>query len=327
MFSVFSRAFAVIAALSMLTASLQLALAQPPRKLAQGVLTVIPPEPKNEETFEGPLQLPGISRLNWDPNFTAKSETLGEKGSRVVIRHNIWNLELAFKPLRMVYIDIPQPTGKMQRKLIWYVVYRVRNLGGHLLPMPEPQQENVADPQKKTYKPEVVDQVMDMVISQPTSSLRFFPHFVLESREVAKSYLDRIVPAAIPVIQLREMRGGKLYSSVEITKVAIPVTRPDAEGGVWGVATWEDVDPRIDFFSIYVQGLTNAFRVRGSPQEGFVHLHKTLQLNFWRPSDIYDEHEEEIRYGVPAVSDPTEQSSICAQYGITERVDYLWVYR
>jgi hypothetical protein len=317
---------AAVVALSILTTFPQLTYAQGPRKLAPGVLTVIPPEPKNEETFEGPLQLPSISSLDWTPNFTSKTETLGEKAQRVIIRHNIWNLEFAFKPLRMIHIDIPQPTGKMQRKLIWYMVYRVRNVGGHLTPVADPQQ-TVADPQKKTYKPEVVDQVMDMVVSQPTDSLRFFPHFVLESREVGKSYLDRIIPAAIPAIQMREMRGGRLYNSVEITKASIPVTRADAEGGVWGVVTWEDVDPRIDFFSIYVQGLTNAFRVRGSPQEGFIHQHKTLQLNFWRPSDIYDEHEGEIRFGVAAVSDPAEQATICAQYGISERVDYLWVYR
>ena len=58
-----------------------------------------------------------------------------------------------------------------------------------------------------------------------------------------------------------------------------------------------------------------------------VHQLKTLQLNFWRPGDVVYEHEEEIRYGVPAVSDPAEQAKILTKYGITERVDHLWVYR
>ena len=39
--------------------------------------------------------------------------------------------------MRMVYVDIPQPNGKMQRKLVWYMVYRVRNLGGHIKPRAE----------------------------------------------------------------------------------------------------------------------------------------------------------------------------------------------
>ena len=54
---------------------------------------------------------------------------------------------------------------------------------------------------------------------------------------------------------------------------------------------------------------------------------KTLQLNFWRPGDTEDEHENEIRYGVPSVTDPAEQAAICARYNIPRRVDYLWVYR
>ena len=129
------------------------------------------------------------------------------------------------------------------------------------------------------------------------------------------------------MIQLREMRGAKLFNSVEITQVSIPVVPRDGGPGVWGVVTWEDVDPRIDFFSIYVQGLTNVFRLEPSPTGGVTQRLKTLQLNFWRPSDPIDEHEGEIRYGVPSVTDPNEQAAICARYNIPRRVDYLWVYR
>jgi hypothetical protein len=292
--------------------------AQTVRKLAPGVLTVIPPEPMEQETFVGPLSLPNVSKLDWTPKFTPKTETLREKSAQVTLRHNIWNLELAFKPVRMVHVDIPQPSGKMQRKLIWYMVYRVRNLGGHLIPVPD------AD---KTYKPEPADEVLNYAAAQPSNTVRFFPHFVLESTEVGKAYLDRIIPAVIPLIQLREMRGSRLLNSVEITQVPIPVVPRDGGPGVWGVVTWEDVDPRIDFFSIYVQGLTNAFRMETSQTGGVTQRLKTLQLNFWRPSDTIDEHEDEIRYGVPSVTNPQEQAAIRARYNIPQRVDYLWIYR
>ena len=33
---------------------------------------------------------------------------------------------------------------------------------------------------------------------------------------------------------------------------------------LWGVATWEDIDPRIVRFSVYVFGLTNAYRGKTS---------------------------------------------------------------
>lgn len=301
-----------------LAISQQDARAQTVRKLAPGVMTVIPPEPLEQETFQGPLPLANVSKLDWTPNYTPKTDTLRDKSSQVILRHNVWNLELAFKPLRMVHVDIPQPSGKMQRKLIWYLVYRVRNLGGHLNPVAG---------EDKTYKPEPVNDVLNVGAAQPSNTVRFFPHFVLESTEVNKAYLDRIIPAAMPVIQLREMRGAKLLNSVEITQVSIPVVPREGGAGVWGVVTWEDVDPRIDFFSIYVQGLTNAFRLEPSPTGGVTQRLKTLQLNFWRPGDTIDEHEEEVRYGVPSVTDPTEQAAICARYNIPRRVDYLWVYR
>jgi hypothetical protein len=287
------------------------------RKLAPGVLTVISPEPHEEETFHGPITL-SVSQLDWAPNFTAKTETLRAKTANVTIRHNVWNLEFAFKPMRMVYIDIPQPTGKMQRKLIWYLVYRVRNLGGHLNPV---------STEDKTFKPEMVDEVLNVGASERSNTVRFFPHFVLESSEIGKAYLDRLIPSAIPVIQLREMRGAKLLNSVEISQVSIPVVPKDGGPGAWGVATWEDVDPRIDFYSVYIQGLSNAFQLGASPTGQVVQRLKTLQLNFWRPGDTEYEHEGEIRYGVPAVTAPGEQAAINAHYNIERRVDYLWLFR
>ena len=92
---------------------------------------------------------------------------------------------------------------------------------------------------------------------------------------------------------------------------------------VWGIVTWEDVDPRTKWFSIYVEGLTNAYRWVDRPG-GFTKAdfgdetqilkgrrleRKILKLNFWRPGDEYFVNEKQIRYGVPG------------------RVDYEWIYR
>lgn len=295
----------------------------PVRKLAPGVLTTIPPEPTTDETFQGPIPLTKVTGLDWTPNYAPKSETLRARASRVVLRRNIWNLEFTFKPLRMIPVDIPQPSGKMQRKLIWYMVYRVRNNGGHLNPVP------IADRfGHEVYGTETADAVLNYGASAPSENLRFFPHFVLRDHESGKSYLDRIIPVAIPVIQRREMKvdSPPLFNSVEITRIGLPVSTPDAPKDVWGVVTWEDVDPRTDYLSIFVQGLTNAFRLVETP-EGVANLSKTLQLNFWRPGDAVYEHEKEIRYGVPAVANEAEQAKILKMYGIQERLDHLWVYR
>ena len=52
-------------------------------------------------------------------------------------------------------------------------------------------------------------------------------------------------------------------------------------------------------------------------------------LSCWmpRPGDTEREHEKEIRYGVRVDTDEVKQQEILAKYGLTERLDYLWVYR
>jgi hypothetical protein len=68
-----------------------------PRKLAEGVLTVIPPDPQPEETSLGPLDLEFVAKhpeLEWkapdfengQPNFSSSSETLLAQGRGVTLR-------------------------------------------------------------------------------------------------------------------------------------------------------------------------------------------------------------------------------------------------
>jgi hypothetical protein len=166
-------------------------------------------------------------------------------------------------------------------------------------------------------------------------SRHFFPQLVLRSHEFDKEYLDRVIPSAIPLIQQREDPNTRFYSTVEISQVKIPVDGGPDDQGVWGVATWEDVDPRIDFFSVYVDGLTNAYRFidppgaykpGDPPGTGRNFFTKELQLNFWRAGDLLDPAEEEIRYGLPEADDD-EREQILKLYGQQSWVDYRWVYR
>jgi hypothetical protein len=319
-----SRLVVISAIWAIIPISNQCVWGQDVRPLAPGILRVIPPEPNEEETYFGPVEISALTQFDWTPNYSPPTATLQSKASQVTLRHNVWNLEFAFKPLRMVYVDIPQSTGRMQRKLVWYMVYRVRNMGGHLTPVPVEDEH-----QLRTYTPERRDEVMNIGAAQPTASVRFFPHFVLESRQVEKSYLDTIVPVAIPIIEMREMRGGKLRNSVEISQVPLQVSTAEDgdEHAEWGVVTWMDVDSNIDYFSVYIQGLTNAFRMDRTADGQAVHRMKTLQLNFWRPGDSVYEHEGEIRYGIHAVADPEEQARILSFYEIDKRLDHLWIYR
>jgi len=285
---------------------------------APGVLTVIAPDVASSDTVKvhDILELRANDRLQRDPDIDTKSRTLYEMAQSVNFRREVWCLELAFKPLRMLAVDIPQPSGKMQRKLVWYLVYRVRNTGAGLAPQ---QKED------GTYT----------TIKQATDSIRFIPQFVLTSQDrdrqgkrVRKAYLDRILPAALQAIKRRELPKGELLNSVQLSEQLLAAETGRAIGGLWGVAIWEDLDPEIDFFSIYVNGLTNAydwqdapeaFQLGDPPGTGRKILRKQLQLNFWRPGDAYAEDEREIRFGTaPGKAD---------FYGTTEGVASRWLYR
>jgi hypothetical protein len=180
----------------------------------------------------------------------------------------------------------------MQRKQIWYLVYTVTNRGKTMHPVQE---------EGGTFKIEFVDK-----------PIHFVPAFLLHSIQLDKWYPERVIPAALGPIRMREDPNRVFHNTVEMVR--------DIQVGetVWGVATWEDIDPRTNRFSIYTSGLTNAYQWSDEPGKfkpgaplgtGRRLLRKTLKLNFWRPGDESDPKEREIRFGIPG------------------ELDYDWVYR
>jgi len=283
------------------------------RKLAPGIMTHIPAdvEPGAVMSTHPVVELAALeSKLARTPNFAPPTQTLLERSKRVKFRRTIKNLDFSFKPLRMIEVDIPQPSGKMQRKLVWYLVYRVTNPGGHL-------------------KPSISEG--GVVSSQAVdTSLRFVPQFVLRSHEYHKEYLDRVIPPAMKAVTAREDPNRRFYNSVEMAQIEIPASTDEVDRSVWGVATWVDVDPKLDFFSISIFGLTNAYQWSDPPDgykpgeplgKGRRFQRKALVLNFWRPGDEIEETEEEIIFGTAP--------GRAALYGpeAREGLDYQWVYR
>lgn len=307
------------------------------KKLPPGLLKTIPVDPEASETFTDPrpvVELLADPKLpDWTPKAFPKSDTLREMAKNTIFRRTIWNLEFSFKPLRMIDVDIPQPTGKMQRKTLWYMVYKVKNNGYHY--------GVKVDTDKWDHPVYGVEEV--------NQSIYFFPQFVMRANVrkpdtrgtgpenyEAKEYLDRLVPAAMQPIANRERVGVKLHDSVSISRIAIPISDAANDRSVWGVMIWEDIDPRVNFLSIFAQGLTNAyefddpagaFKAGDPPGTGRLFTHKNLQLNFWRPGDTVATHEGEIRLGMPIESDPIRQGEIFTIYGMTAPLDHQWVYR
>lgn len=298
------------------------------RAAAQGVETVIEPDLEAGDTFS---RHDLVEVLAVDPEFGERPFSKGRSPAKdAVFARNIWCLELSFKPMRMVWVDVPATDGRFDRKLIWYLLYRVKNSGKEVT-------------RSVTAEGEVKAETVDS--EQP---VKFIPRIWLESWDAGKIYPDRIIPVALPIIEQREDAGRRLLNAKELLPEAparllttvemerdIPPSPAGQDLGIWGVATWEDIDPVTDHFSIYIQGLTNAYQwvdakegdeyvyKKGDPiGKGRKLLQKTLRLNFWRPSDKFYEHETEFRYGY------REHPGI-ERFGLKpeEQVDYSWIYR
>lgn len=274
------------------------------RTLAPGVLTVVPADSALDDAIQrgalvevtkGHTRDDATSRV-WVPKRAAPNTTFVELARRLEYPRDIWCLEFAFKPPRQIDVDIPAGEDRMRRATVWYLVYRVKNVGGRRLLIGK-KDDGEPDPAQRSVE----------TFEKP---IRFLPHFVLESREGLaedeglasyRAYLDRLVPSAMDAIRLREDPSRQFLDSAAMAAADIP---PGEER--WAVAIWEAVDPRIDYFSIYIRGLTNAIRWRPRPDVEIKandppgqHIEQTLEslrLDFWRPGDAAGKEAISIGY-------------------------------
>ncbi len=154
--------------------------AAPPaeRQLAPGVLTTISPSlvPDDTVSTHDLLEVRSNSAIEWKPEFLAASDTLYGMADKAKFRRDIYCLEFAFKPLRLIEVDVPLASGATTRKLVWYLVYRIRNTG-------------------EILKPVQGDDGVYGVQTAKGGPVRFVPQFVLE-RKIAnrpvRAYRRRI---------------------------------------------------------------------------------------------------------------------------------------
>jgi hypothetical protein len=292
------------------------------RKLADGVLTVVSPDQNSEDTALGPFDLDFVAKhpeLEWTapdfpdnkPHFASAAETLLARSRDVTFRHDVWALEFSFKPARLIEVDMPTETGQMERRVVWYLLYKVRYTGQDLAPRLEENQVDIpVSPQRVKFE-----------------SVRFLPRFSIVSKERNLSIDSQVLPAAKVAIAARERVGKPIYDQVEITKMDIPISSIESDNSFWGVATWTNVDPRLDFFAIDVRGLTNAYKIRIDSEGKKNFDRKTLRIYFWRPGDVLDVAKDRIYLGLPAIENRTRLEHYLRQFNLQERLDYQWIYR
>jgi hypothetical protein len=284
------------------------------RELAPGVLKTIPTILDVRDSFSLPMPLPGVEAQPFQPKTLPRQVTLHELSRRVVLFRDIWQYEFSFTGLRQMPQSVRQPDGTLTEKNIWNMVYRIRNLG-----------KSMGFEQVKA-NPNFDRQLYELQKNklEAESKADFLPRFTLEGWVIPAEqteyekviYRDFINPAFVRSIQQREDPGRRLLGTVEMSQVELPVIKDQASDGVWGVAIWKDVDPRIDYLSVYVSGLTNAYRIRKEPDGNIELDKKTLQLNFWRPGDTVSESQDEVDFGIPLVNDPRRQVLITQRYAL-----------
>lgn len=181
------------------------------------------------------------------PNKGFKSRAIPvASGDERASQTNLWVLEVHFKSLRKIQLDLPDPkTGERRKEDIWYLVYKVlqRDLG---------QKKDASDTDPKNR--------FDSDVALPL----FVPEITLITHDTGqKLYDDVLIPEAQKAIMIRERL--KLKNSVEIVGPIPPLTPAEAdEPALFGVAIWRDVDPEADFHTIVMSGFSNGYKlVRG----------------------------------------------------------------
>ena len=263
------------------------------------------------------------------------------------VRHvrDVWCLEFSFKPVRIIDVDLPNTEGNFDRKKVWYLLYKVKNLGPAKLDekklnsilgtaVPEGSEMTLPVPMDITSKEKPRSTALEL--RQQTGlfapqqgkneTIRFVPQFLLATNRLvvgtepvenpatgqtewianttAVAYSDRIIPLALLKIKEREKLAAMPETTVSIAEKKI------AEGEEYqGVAMWTDVDPRVNEFSIFIGGLTNAYqwsnRVTedgeyvnsGKIGEGRIIKRRVLKIDWWRVGDPKSLNESQIHFG------------------------------
>jgi hypothetical protein len=171
----------------------------------------------------------------------------------------------------MIYVPVTDPkTGKSRKELVWYIAYRALVRAGSRVP-------------------ESAEEAQDRPIFVPEFT------FVTDDDGKVQTYADRILPEAQKAINKRERYQYK--NSVDVVG-PLPQITPDSSKqlkSLDGVATWTGIDPDTDFFTVYMTGFSNGYKVSQGPDGQEIVLRRTLMQKFWRPSDRFDQSEDEIR--------------------------------
>jgi hypothetical protein len=235
----------------------------------------------------------------------------------------LWIGEVQFKPLRLIRLSwTDAQTGKKHQEIVRYMVYRmIRRDYTELAGAGKQELElKLADPNSDPSN------TLDSDNSKPLQ----MPRFLLQADEVdgtpVASWQDEVNASIQNAVFFREMgRRGlnlKLFNSVEgLQEIGdpVPANDPDAlQKAVYGVAVWRNVDDKADFFTVYMSGFSNAYRISAGADGQNIFEEKVIVQKFKRPGDEFKQ--EELEYQLINVADLDNDGQNETRYP-------LWQYR
>jgi hypothetical protein len=195
-------------------------------------------------------------------------------GEELRTQHDLWAVEVALKPMRMVFVPVTNPkTGEKSSELIWYLVYRVTN-------RPAGKTGEAGD-----FTPVNSEDAPPPRLFVPRATL------TTEDPDIRGAVSDSIVPEALQAINARERMD---------LKTPVQIAGPIPKDTEYGVLMFRGVDPRTTRFNVYLSGFSNAYKVGRDESGKDLFLRRTLMVPYRRLADQYDQFEQEIQqHGEP----------------------------
>jgi hypothetical protein len=202
-------------------------------------------------------------------------------GPEFAAQEDVWVIETSFKSLRLISVDLTDPqTGEKSRQLVRYLPFRIVN--------------------RQLLRPvDETDRTPINQYDQRPSPPVFIPQFTLVTNDNLRQeiYQDVVLPEAQAAINRRE--GRQYLNTIEIAGELPAETALDAKEGdvhaVYGVATFLNVDPEADFFTIFATGFSNAYQATpaaGGPDAKSI---RTIVIDYARPGDRFAVGEHEFK--------------------------------
>ena len=314
------------------------------RLLAPGVMKTVKPNFVYDETFTVG-EIVEVTSLVPEYDLAKQFRFPTQKYAK---NYPVTCLEFQFKIPRMIEVDLPSKEGKIVKTIVWYMIYNVTNkewteedaskidaMQVDLLTSKNLSQldtnvefgsrlfveETNRDSGQFNFKAED--------LATENSTIVFTPQFIFASESLLfpkpKQYVvpEQMIPLALPAIIQQEDPNRTFENTVSMSDRKIEPSET-----VWGIAMWQGIDHDVKDFSIYISGLSNAYKWSvdkekhkpGVVGSGYTMSRKTLKLNFWAPGAADHLLNKEIQYG-------DRRKTTSPKAAEQPPVDFEWVYR